>query len=98
MNKNRELAEAYVSDAQRATENAADKLIRLAEDLKVYASSFPDTLDKDARGTPASRAADIVSRFTNNIGNVDLWSVVRNAGVAERYLVLAEVDEADSNE
>lgn len=95
MNKNRELAEAYVSDAQRATENIANRLSRLADDIKNYAASFPYTLDKDARSTPASRAADIVSTFTNGIGNVDLWSVVRNAGVAERYLVLAEGEKDD---
>lgn len=93
--KNREYAEAYVQDAQRAVECAAEELVRLATDLKAYASSFPSTLDKESRGTPTSLAADIITRFHGGVGNIGsarIWSVVYSAGSAERHLALSKSD------
>jgi hypothetical protein len=98
MDKNREYAEAYVQDAQRATELIADELAKLADDLKAYASSFPGTLDPESRSTPGSLAANIVARFNNgvgNIGGVRLWSVVYNAAKAEKYLGLKEQNKGE---
>lgn len=93
MGNNREYAEAYVADAQRAVELAATELMKLAADLNAYASSFPSTLDKETRGTPSSLAADITTRFHSGVGTIGsarIWSIVYSAGKAERHLALFE--------
>lgn len=91
--KNREYAEAYLQDAQRAAELIAEELIKLAGDLKAYASGFPNTLDPESRGTPSSLAADIMARFSNGVGTIGatrLWTVIYGAGKAEKHLALSE--------
>jgi predicted oxidoreductase (fatty acid repression mutant protein) len=87
MDSPRTYAEAYTIDAQQAAESLARDIIALADEIKVYADHFQRTLDQDSRQTPSSLAAQIVSVFTNGVGNCStrLWSVVYGAGKAEFF-------------
>lgn len=77
-----EYTTAYATEAQRAVEVLANELRTFADRLVTVGQQF-STTDRCA-----SVAAQIVSAYVQGIGGIPgarLWSIVHNAGEADRH-------------
>lgn len=84
--------EVYVRNAQHQAEVVAQKLETLAARLRQLGESGFNSTNR--RTGAVGVAADIVSEFTQGVGNIGtfLWGVVHNAEHLDRYRREESVD------